>query len=118
MAKTVFIIEDEAVITLILKRYLKKSGFNILGNADTADLARAQIVNQQPDILLVDIFLADNSNGIELVKSLEKPRPHTIFLTGNSDDATRSKAMELDPAGYFVKPIDMRELIHNLEQLS
>ncbi|MGM0587406.1 MAG: response regulator [Bacteroidota bacterium] len=118
MANTVYILEDEAVITLILKRYLHKNGFQVVGEADTTRQAKAQISELQPDILLVDIFLAENSNGIELIQSLEKPRPHFIFLTGNSDEATRSKARALDPAGYLVKPIDMKQLIKLLNQLS
>jgi DNA-binding NarL/FixJ family response regulator len=114
--RTVYILEDEAVIRLILTRYLRKNGYTVVGQNDNAERALPEVVETQPDVILVDIYLANNTDGIEMVNQLKKPHPVTVFLTGNSDEATRERAMKLDPAGYLVKPIDMGELLNLLDE--
>jgi DNA-binding NarL/FixJ family response regulator len=112
---SVYIVEDEAVIALTLSRFLRNNGFQITGQSDNAEEAYPEILETNPDVLLVDIFLADDTDGIQLVKSLGDPRPATIFITGNSDNATRSRAMQLNPSGYIVKPINMDHLVRVIE---
>lgn len=60
----------------------------------------------------MDINLAGEMSGIDAVKEINRTGGvPVIYVTANSDDITRNKAMKTGPAGYLNKPIDFRELL-------
>jgi DNA-binding NarL/FixJ family response regulator len=66
----------------------------------------------EPDVIIMDIRLAGNIDGIEASKEICKCyHCNIIFATGYSDDNIRSKAMSLKPLAYLIKPYQMKELI-------
>ncbi len=108
---SIFIVEDETIIAYDTERMLKKIGYQVSGIAGTADKAEAAIAATEPDIILMDIHLRGNRDGIELADALKKKMDTPIvFVTAHSDRETLDRAKITEPYGYVVKPIDLREL--------
>lgn len=108
--KKILIIEDEALVARELKSRLTQMGCEVVGIAygnEGIDLAR----RTQPDLLLTDIHLKDGEDGIEMARAIQSERDvPVVFLTAYSDEATVSRAKEVAPYGYIIKPVDNREL--------
>lgn len=103
----VLIIEDDDVTALNLKMSLQKQGYEVIALADSAISSRNKIKIYNPDIVLIDISLQHNDDGIEIARFIREkmPRPF-IFLTAHSESAVLSKAKQTEPYGYIVKPFD------------
>ncbi|MDD5212640.1 MAG: response regulator, partial [Sulfuricurvum sp.] len=103
----VLIIEDDEVTALNLKMSLEKQGYEVIALADTSISSRNKIKVYNPDIVLIDIALQGNDDGIEIARFIrdKNPRPF-IFLTAHSESSMLSKAKQTEPYGYIVKPFD------------
>lgn len=110
-ATKVLIIEDDDVTALNLKMSLEKQGYEVIALADNAVSSRNKIKIYNPDIVLIDITLQNNDDGIEIARFIREkmPRPF-IFLTAHSDMNMLSKAKQTEPYGYIVKPFDPTNL--------
>lgn len=108
--KKILIIEDEALVARELKSRLTQMGCDVVGIAygnEGIELAR----RTKPDLLLSDIHLKDGEDGIEMARTIQAERDvPVVFLTAYSDEATVSRAKEVAPYGYIIKPVDNREL--------
>jgi DNA-binding NtrC family response regulator len=108
--KKILIIEDEALVARELKIRLTQMGCEVVGIAygnEGIELAR----RTQPDLLLTDIHLKDGEDGIDMARTIQAERDvPVVFLTAYSDEATVSRAKEVAPYGYIIKPVDNREL--------
>ena len=109
------IVEDEAIITMVLKQTLSVHGFRALGVAKTGEEAISMAERLQPDLILMDISLQGEMDGIETARTiLAARRLPVVFLTSYSDTATMKQAQELNPAGDIIKPVQPEELIEIL----
>lgn len=107
----VFLVEDEAIIALDIRRRLNRLGHNVVYVASSAYEAIQQIRLLQPDIVLMDIRLQGKMDGIEAARIIGRTcAVPIIFMTAQTDVATRNRAEALEPAGYLVKPIVIEEL--------
>jgi len=83
-------------------RLLADNNFNVAGTASTEEKAIDEAVRLKPDLILMDIFLRGNMDGIEAAaeirKTIEVP---VIYITGNSDAGTRERAFRTGPSGYL-----------------
>ena len=108
--KKILIIEDEALVARELKSRLTQMGCEVVGIAygnEGIELAR----RTKPDLLLTDIHLKDGEDGIDMARTIQAERDvPVVFLTAYSDEATVSRAKEVAPYGYIIKPVDNREL--------
>lgn len=104
------IVEDEAIIALALRIELEQIGHE----CDIAGTGRKAIEHAevfQPDIVLMDIHLAGAMDGIESARQIQAiSDARIIFMTGYSDNELKIKAETLHPAGYLVKPVNLREI--------
>lgn len=115
--KKVSIVEDDAIIALLLEKKLQRLGYEVQFKCDNAECAIASMRNTPADLLLMDIKLASEMDGIDAVFEIRSFSDiPVIYLTGNADDQTRSRAMQTNPVAYLVKPIDMNELGTIIEQ--
>lgn len=113
----VLIIEDDMILALSLEIMLKKLGFTQIKKTHTGEKALEVMVDFDPDVLLVDIFLGAGISGIDVVKQIQNKRDiPVIYITGNSDDYHRQLAAETDYLGYLVKPITFTELKNTLDK--
>lgn len=103
--KSILIVEDSAPVTLRLLQFL--SGINdliILDSVQDGNSALLKIMQESPDILLLDIQLP-GLNGIDvldLIKELKNP-PYIIVLTNNSDDYFKDKCLSLGAHEFYDK---------------
>jgi two-component system, response regulator PdtaR len=113
----VLIIEDDMILALSLEIMLKKLGFTEVKKAHTGEKALETLVEFEPDLMLVDIFLGAGISGIDVVKKVQQEKDiPVIYITGNSDDYHRNLASETDYMSYLVKPITFNELKKALEK--
>jgi len=105
------IIEDEAIIAKDLEIMLGNAGYDISGVFSNAEEAINQFESKKPDIVLIDISLSGQLDGIEAGKYLKEflSLP-IIYLTANSDEYTLSKVKKIEPDGLILKPYGEKQL--------
>ena len=106
MAQTnVLVVEDESIVSKDIQHSLKKLGYNVVGAAATGEQAVKLAVETQPDIILMDIMLKGEMNGIEAATQIRsETNIPVIFLTAYADESTLNKAKVTQPYGYIIKP--------------
>jgi len=109
--KKVLIVEDDMIISMVLERMIKKLGHEVIDKVITGQGAIDSALGMDPDLILMDIQLKDDINGITAMENIrEESDVHVIYITGNSDQYNLSKAKETDFVDYLVKPIQMSHL--------
>ncbi len=107
----VMIVEDEAVLLMLTKTYLTNLNCEIAGEADNGEDAIRLAKEVQPDLILMDISIPGDYDGIRTAKEIIKEQNTPIvFLTSHEDEVTIERATALSPYGYLFKPIRQVEL--------
>lgn len=114
----ILIVEDEKIVALDLKRRLTKLGYQVTGMAASGEKALALVDQELPNIVLMDIHIQGNMDGIEAASQLQKIHSiPIIYLTAYSEEKTVTRAKTTKPYGYLLKPFSDREL-HIIIQVS
>lgn len=113
--KKLLLVDDEADFCKVTAFRLKKLGYGVLSATD-GQQALDLIEEYKPDLVLMDIKLVGENDGIEVARqiSIHWQIP-VIYLTAHTDDKTFSRAKETEPFGYAVKPVDYTELTATIE---
>lgn len=94
-----------------LESRLKRLGYEVSGAAASGEEAVVKALHLKPDIILMDILLKGEMDGIEaarrIIQEIDIP---IVFVTAFSDDSTIQRAKAANPFGYVLKPVDEREL--------
>ncbi|MEE4191613.1 MAG: sigma 54-interacting transcriptional regulator, partial [Halieaceae bacterium] len=107
----ILVIEDEALVARDIQSRLKQLGHEVLGLAHSPKQALQLAGELQPELLLCDIHLKDEIDGIEVARRITAERDlPVIFLTAYSDRETVARAKSLTPYGYVLKPIETADL--------
>ena len=122
----IMIVEDESIVALDLSMRLQKEGYEIAGIATNSNDAVALFTEQKPDLVLMDINIKGNKDGIETAKELKKVQEvPLIFLTAFSQNEYVNRAKAVNPSAYLVKPFNNDSLhtsiqiaIHNFALLN
>ncbi|MBP2132251.1 DNA-binding NarL/FixJ family response regulator [Methanomicrobium sp. W14] len=113
---SILIVEDEMIIAMEIQATLKKLGYSVIGTVIGGDEAVKTAGEKSPDLVLMDIRLKGNIDGIQAAeKIMGMYGIPVIFLTGNSDQKTIERAVAIKPAGFLIKPFKERELLGNIE---
>jgi len=116
MSFKILVVEDERILALSLKKKLEKLGFTVTGTASTGKEAIDNVNKEKPDLVLMDIVLKGNMDGIETAQEIitlcDIP---IIYLTAYADDDTIKRAVKTCPYGYIMKPFKDREIKANIE---
>src|SRR5690606_35318925 len=106
MAQTnVLVVEDESIVSKDIQNSLRKLGYNVVGAANTGEAAVRMAQEHMPDIILSDIMLKGEMNGIEAADAIRREtNVPVIFLTAYADESTLVKAKVTQPYGYIIKP--------------
>ncbi|ROS04871.1 winged helix family two component transcriptional regulator [Sinobacterium caligoides] len=109
----ILIVDDEAAIREMLRMNLEFSDFECVEAADAIE-AHSKILDEQPDLVLLDWMLPGTS-GIELVRRLKKDDGvadvPVIMLTAKADESNKIQGLEGGVDDYITKPFSPRELI-------
>ena len=112
----ILIVEDEAVVAENLEMTITDGGYDVVGRADSADAAVNAASELKPDLILMDIVLMGQKNGIdasyEIKEKLDIP---VIFLTAYSDLKLVDRAKSTEPYAYIVKPFQEGQLFASIE---
>ncbi len=113
---TVLVVEDESIVSKDIQYSLKKLGYEVIGSSATGAKAIELALELKPNIVLMDIMLKGDINGIEasaeIKKSLNIP---IIFLTAYADENTLEKAKITEPYAYILKPFKEIDLHTSIE---
>jgi PAS domain S-box-containing protein len=114
--KEILVVEDEVIIGMEIEDRLKELGYYVLGVVSTGAAAIETAARSQPDLILMDVMLKGDLDGIETAEQIrtESDIP-IIYLTAYADNNTVERAKVTEPFGYLVKPFEERELHTTIE---
>ena len=107
----VLVVENEMIVALDLELCLRTLGCNVAAVATTGEEAVGSARQLKPDVVLMDIRLEGQMDGIQAAERIRKEmNVPLIFLTAAGDNQTIARAVLAEPSGYLIKPFDEREL--------
>lgn len=107
----IHIVENDVIISAVIKMRLEKLGFAINGTSKSAQEAIQSISTNKPDLILMDIGLDGEMDGIDAAIAIQNmSRIPIIYLTGYTDPETVERAKETHPDGYIIKPFSDESL--------
>ncbi|TGE24013.1 DNA-binding response regulator [Hymenobacter aquaticus] len=107
----ILLVEDEAVLALDLCDTLEADGYRVVGTARSGPRALSLFQQHRVDLVLCDIHIQGEWDGIETATRLQAERPvPLIYLTAHADQATLERALRTGPAAYLTKPATMASL--------
>ena len=107
----ILVVEDEGIVAADIKQKLNKMGYMVPAMAVSGEKAIVETGRVKPDLILMDIRLKGDMDGIEAAEQIRNLYDvPIIYLTGNADKATIDRAKQTQPFGYLVKPFNEREL--------
>lgn len=117
MKKSILIVEDEAIIALMLQSYLSSRNYTILGIARGGENAIEMVRTLKPDLVIMDVVIQGDINGIETCKNIKRfSTVPIIFLTGNSLELINNDK-ECDGIPVYSKPVLMEDLKKTIDQM-
>ncbi len=116
MKPRILIVEDEAITALEIKRNLYNWGYEVLGHASKGDAAIEMAHKLRPDLILMDINLQGDINGLEasrrILKIMDIP---IIFITAHGNQKYLEQARDTMALYYIIKPFQNHELKYAVE---
>ena len=113
----VLIVDDEVVNAMGMKAHLEDLGYQVVGLAATGIEAIEIALDKNPDVILMDIMIKGDMDGIETAKKISSyiPDIQIIYTTGHSDEDLLKRAILTEPHGYILKPLNNEEVIANIQ---
>lgn len=110
-APRILIVEDEYIIAEDISSSLENMGYKVCGMAASGAKALEVAQSEQPDLVLMDIMLRGDKDGIETASTLQSDLGiSVIYLSAYADDKVLERAKVTLPFGYLIKPFKDREL--------
>lgn len=107
----IFIVEDEFIIAEDIGESLKEAGYAVCGMASSGQMALAALGSARPDLVLMDIFLKGEMDGIETAEKIRSDFDiPVVFLTAYAQNETIERATTTGAFAYLIKPFTDREL--------
>jgi CheY-like chemotaxis protein len=107
----ILLVEDDDIIARVEDWRLKNLGYTVCGRATNSAEAMELVVNKKPDVVLMDINIKGDIDGIETAKLIKKGfNIPVIYVTSHSDGATLVRAKETKPDGFILKPFEDNDL--------
>ena len=106
----ILIVEDEGIVVLDIQRRLEDLGYEVVGHVNAGKKAIDKAVETQPDLILMDIKLQGEMDGISAAEKINELDIPIVYLTAFADNATLDRAKITQPFGYILKPFEQREL--------
>ena len=107
---TVLVVDDEPLVRDVVTRYLEHDGHRVV-TAEDGDSARELIEREEPNLVLLDVMLPGETDGLALCRWIRSTSElPVILLTARVDEADRIVGLELGADDYITKPFSPREL--------
>lgn len=115
--KKILIIEDETIISFGYRLQLERMGFDVIGTARSSEEAEIELARQQPDLIIMDIYLKGAKNGLELAQEIHAKQPIPIlFLTASTKPEIITAIHAMKDCQYLSKPINADSLEDMLQR--
>ncbi len=107
----VLIVEDQAITAMEVKQIVTEIGLDVVGIAKSNDVALKKFEEHLPEIVIMDINLEGERDGISTVEDMYKINEvSVVYLTAFSDDTTIDRAIKTNPLAYEIKPFNKASL--------
>jgi CheY-like chemotaxis protein len=116
----IILAEDDLILAMTMQSILERMGHNVIDHCTTSEATIKSALEKSPDLLLMDIRLEGEIDGIDTVQDIQRLSPKRIpalYLTGNSDQFHRKRAQETDYIDILVKPVEEHILKRSLQKL-
>lgn len=114
--KNILIVEDEVLIASAIRKNIIQNGYECAGIAIDAEQTLETIKTTTVDLLLIDVNISGELNGIELAHIINRDyQLPFIFITSYRDETTLDEILKTNPVAYLGKPIDQHSLSTNLK---
>lgn len=116
----IMIVEDETWSALMIANYVSTLGHHCVDPIAAGNEAVRRAAEEDPDVIFMDIRLADDVNGIEAARRIadENPRVKIAYMSAYQDADVVEEARKINCIAYFNKPLDMGEIKEMLEMCS
>jgi two-component system, cell cycle sensor histidine kinase and response regulator CckA len=115
-AGRILVVEDEGIVSLDIQNRLRRAGYTIAGVASSGVEAINQATAAKPDLVLMDIKLQGQLDGIETARLIrDRLNVPVVYLTAYADEETLKRANLTAAFGYLLKPFKERELVATVE---
>ncbi len=112
----ILVVDDDPVIVMFLTEYLTSMGYEVIGTASDAQEAIEKTASLKPDLILMDIVLSHNTDGITAAQQILKQNDiPIIFISGHKSDAYLQKVKACGASGFIIKPIEPWQLKASIE---
>jgi DNA-binding response OmpR family regulator len=113
----ILIVEDESIPAHYLKKILTHSNHNVVAIANSKESAlRYMVQGVTPDLILMDIKIRGDADGIELAKEIQSQYECAVlFISAYTDSGFLERAKAIDSIGYLVKPLQPDTLLSTIE---
>jgi DNA-binding response OmpR family regulator len=115
-APRALIVEDEFLIAEELRERLSRLGFSVIASVDSADEGIAIATRECPDLVLMDIRLRGEKDGVQAAEEIRRQVDVSIvYVSAHSDRVTVDRAKGTDHDGFILKPFHRRDLQSTIE---
>lgn len=111
ITKKAIIVEDNLILSVLYENILKEMVFKTVGEVESGERAVELVKKYNPDVVLMDIMLEGEMDGIEAAHLIrEFSSVPIVFITGNSDKVHISRASEVSNSKFLKKPLSEERL--------
>ena len=116
MDRNILVVEDEGITALRIIDSLIEMGYNVFSPVFSAEEALEKVEEKRPDLVLMDINLRGQKDGIEAAGHIYTQfNIPVVYLSANTDHKTVKRAKETGPFGFITKPFDNEQLKMSVE---
>lgn len=113
----ILIVEDEMIVAMSMRRSLQSGGYDVCGLSVTGEEAVQDTAEHRPDVVLMDIHLPGDMDGIDAARIIrERFATPIIFMTGYSEKVGDERVKQVQPTAYLTKPVQPKQLAAAIEQ--
>jgi PAS domain S-box-containing protein len=111
----ILIVEDDRIVARDIAQQMTRAGYVVIGSTGSGEDALALVdtlpAGRKPDLVLMDIRLEGELDGIDTARRIREARDiPVVFLTAYADEETTRRATAAEPYGYVLKPFDDTQL--------
>lgn len=113
----ILIVEDDMILAMVIEQMVLQLGYEVIDKVKKGEEAVQSALRNDPSIILMDIRLDGQMDGIEAVKQIHSNTDiPVIYITGNNDPGSRERADQTHHTEFLVKPVDQNTLSKALNQ--
>jgi PAS domain S-box-containing protein len=112
----ILVVEDEDIVAKDIQNQLKKLRYSVPAVVSSVEEAVQEAEETKPDLVLMDIRLEGDLDGVEAAKQIRaRLNVPIVYLTAYADENTLERAKITEPYGYILKPFQIRQLVSTIE---